>query len=69
MKKFQSALCTLVLALSLSSTVFAGNIHAGKATAPGDIHGTSASGILVSDLLSWGTITGVLVRIVGNIHG
>jgi hypothetical protein len=44
MKKIQSILCAAALAISLSSTVLAGNIHGVRATAPGDIHGVSASG-------------------------
>ena len=68
MKRFQSVLCTLVLALSLSSTVFA---------AGGIIHGSNASGILVSDVkangilisdaFGWGDITGIFVNSFGYI--
>ncbi|MCM3902853.1 MAG: hypothetical protein ND866_14200 [Pyrinomonadaceae bacterium] len=65
MKKIQSVLCAAALAISLSSTVLAGNIHG--VSANGNIHGVSANGnihgiygILVSDLL---------VSIFGNIHG
>lgn len=66
MKKIQSILCAAVLAISLSSTVLAGNIHGGVSatgnihtvTATGDIHGIY--GILISE---------VLVSILGNIHG
>lgn len=59
MRKIQSVLCAAVLALSLSSTVLAGNIHGVKSSAYGDIHGVT----------SWDTITDVLLRFFGNIHG
>ena len=69
MKKVQSVLCALVLALSLSSTVFAGNIHE-RHQLNGIIDGdVKADGILVSDLFTWGDITGVIVSIFGIIHG
>lgn len=41
MKRLQSVLCALALALALSTTVLAGNIHGVSANAPGNIHGVS----------------------------
>ena len=64
MKRFQSVLCSLALALSLSSTVLAGNIHG--VSASGNIHGVKANN---SDLLTWSDVTGMVVSIFGNIHG
>jgi len=70
MKKIQPILCSLALALALSPTVLAGNIHGMKATAAdGNIHGvktTASSDInsVASDLL-----IDALVAIAGNIHG
>jgi hypothetical protein len=57
MKKVQSVLCALALAISLSSTVFAGNIHADKTV--------NANGILISDLFTWSDLTGMFVSIFG----
>lgn len=67
MKRIQSVLCALVLALSLSSTVLAGNIHGVSSPTDGNIHGTSASGILISGL--FGDISGGIVSIFGVIIG
>ena len=58
MKKFQSVLCTLVLALSLSSTVLASNGIL--------VSDVKADGILVSDLFD--DVTGVMLNIFGVIH-
>ncbi len=41
MKRLQSVLCALALALALSTTALAGNIHGVSANAPGNIHGIS----------------------------
>jgi hypothetical protein len=67
MKRLQSVLCALALAIALSPTALAGNIHGIKATtttlADGNIHGVSAYdylGILITD---------AFVAILGNIHG
>lgn len=67
MKKVQSVLFALALALSLSSTVLAGNIHGVSAPSDGNIHGVN--GILIGDVFAWSDITGVIVSIFGNIHG
>jgi hypothetical protein len=67
MKRFQSVLCASVLALSLSSTVLAGNIHV--AASSGNIHVASANGILISDVFTWGNISGILVNGFGIILG
>jgi hypothetical protein len=68
MKKIRPILCAVALALSLSPTVLAGNIHGVKATSDGNIHGgkTASSDIdaITSDLL-----IDVLVAVAGNIHG
>jgi hypothetical protein len=73
MKKIQSVLCAVALAISLSSTILAGDIHGVRANAEihgvstkGDIHGTKGN---FSGLLTWGDITGVIVSIFGDIHG
>lgn len=58
MKRIQSALCAAALALALSTTVLAGDIHGVTATGPGDIHGVTTR-----------LLTDVLVAILGNIHG
>jgi hypothetical protein len=71
MKKIQSVLCALALAISLSSTVLAGDIH--TKSVRGDIHtangilvsDASASGILLSDVFTWDVLTGILVTSFG----
>lgn len=63
MKRLQSVLCAAALALALSTTTLAGNIHGVRATAPGNIHGVTAYdylGIVLTD---------AFVAILGNIHG
>ncbi|MFN2510727.1 MAG: hypothetical protein ABR568_04700 [Pyrinomonadaceae bacterium] len=76
MKRIQSALCASALALALSSTVLAGNIHSIGVTSNGNIHsiGVTSNGNIhsgpgsITDLLTWGDITGVITTILGNIH-
>jgi len=63
MKRIQSVLCAAALALALSTTVLAGDIHGVTATAPGDIHGAPVKGNITT------LLTDVLVAILGNIHG
>jgi len=71
MKKIQSILCAAALAISLSSTVLAGDIHG--VSAKGDIHGVKGDihGIKgdITGVLTWGDITGVILSIFGDIHG
>lgn len=64
MKRLQSVLCAAALAVTLSTTVMAGNIHG--VSAYGNIHGVKSDGNIhgVKTLL-----TDVLVAILGNIHG
>ena len=73
MKKFQSVLCALVLALSFSSTVLGGDIHAGiSASAAGNIDAdktVNASGILISELFTWSDIPGGIVSGFGILIG
>ena len=67
MKRLQSVLCALALAIALSPTVLAGDIHGGSAPgdihgAPGDIHGIKGDiygiyGILISSI--FGNIYGI----------
>ncbi len=64
MKKVQSVLCALVLALSLSSTVLASNgILVSDVKANGIlVSDVKADGILISDLFEWVTsIFGVVL--------
>lgn len=64
MKRLQSVLCALALAIALSPTALAGNIHGIKSdtttlqATDGNIHGVTAK-----------LLTDVLVAILGNIHG
>ena len=71
MKKVQSVLCALALALSLSSTVLASKgILVSDVKANGIlVSDVKADGILVSDLFTWGDITGTLVSIFGVVLG
>ena len=61
MKKVQSVLFAMALALSLSSTAFAS-----KGILISDV---KADGILISDLFYWGEITGGIVSSFGFILG
>jgi hypothetical protein len=63
MKRIQSVVCAAALALALSTTVLAGDIHGVTATAPGDIHGKPANGNITT------LLTDVFVAILVNIHG
>jgi hypothetical protein len=65
MKRLQSVLCAAALALALSTTVSAGNIHG--VSAYGNIHGVSATGNIHGVTAT--LLTDVLVAILGNIHG
>lgn len=71
MKKIQSVLCAGILVFTLSSTVLAGDIHG--VSAKGDIHGVKGDihGVKgdITGLLTWGDITGVILSILGDIHG
>jgi hypothetical protein len=70
MKKVQSVICALALALSLSSTVFATRgILVSDVKSDGIlVSDVKADGILVSDLFTWGDVSGLIVSIFGNIH-
>ncbi len=66
MKRLQSVLCALALAIALAPVALAGNIHGVTSTADGNIHGVTASGD-ITDLRTWGEITGLLTW--GDITG
>lgn len=70
MKRLQSVLCASALAIALSPTVLAGNIHSIGVTADGNIHSipVTADGNIHSIGVTWGDITGVITAILGNIH-
>jgi hypothetical protein len=81
MKRIQSVLCALALAIALSPTVLAGDIHGISVkgdihgvSAPGDIHGVTAPGDIhgnpsaITGFLTY--IAGIVVSsTAGNIHG
>ena len=68
MKKIRPVLCAVALALSLSPTALAGNIHGVKATLDGNIHGVKTASTDITSVAS-DLLIDALVAIAGNIHG